>query len=409
MKFNIITFGCKVNQYESNMMKERMLHHFSYVENTKDADIIIVNTCTVTNTADSKCLKEIRKIRRENPQAILAVVGCSTQNNQELYQNMDIDIILGNKDKSNIANIIDNFLGSKKRYVKFYNERNLDFEDMYIDDYNHIRAFIKIEDGCDNFCSYCIIPYVRGSVRCKDFDLVLKEANSLVKHNHREIVLTGIHTGRYESNGKDLSDLIHELSLINGLERIRISSIEITELNDKFINELKNNPKLCDHLHIPLQCGSEEVLKRMNRKYNKDYFEKKLAEIRGIRPDISITTDIIVGHPYETDECFYESFEFAKKMNFAKIHVFPYSKREGTVAAKMDMQVDERIKKLRVKEMIALSEKLELDYYNRFKGKHVNVLIEQVKNGKSMGHTSNYLNVTIDEELVVGKIYSRVL
>lgn len=410
MKFNIITFGCKVNQYESNMMKEQMLSSsFSYTENLTDADIIIVNTCTVTNTADSKCLKEVRRIKRECPRAILAIAGCSTQNNQDTYTALDVDVLLGNKEKSNIASIINNVVKTKEKYIKFYNERLLEFEDMFIHDYNHIRAFIKIEDGCDNFCSYCIIPYVRGSVRCKDFDLVLKEAESLARTNHKEIVLTGIHTGRYKSNGKDLSDLIHELSKISGIERIRLSSIEITELDDKFMNELKYNKKLCNHLHVPLQSGSSLILEKMNRKYTKLYFEEKIKEIRSIRPDISITTDMIVGHPFEGKSEFVESLEFAKKINFAKIHVFPYSKREGTVAAKMPNQVDEKTKKLRVKELIALSNLGEKKYYEKFKDKVEDVLIETIKDGKSLGHTSNYLYVEINEELEVGKIYSRVI
>lgn len=407
MKFNIITFGCKVNQYESNIMKENMLHYnFSYEENLNKADIIIVNTCTVTNVADSKCLKAIRRIKREHPEALLVVAGCSSQNKQELYQTLDIDILIGNKDKSKIASIITDVLKTKEKYVKFYNDRNLEFEDMEVESYNHVRAFIKIEDGCDNFCSYCIIPYVRGSVRCKNFDKVLEEAKSLVQNNHKEIVLTGIHTGRYESNGKDLSDLLHELAKIDGLLRIRISSIEITELNDKFMNELSNNKKICNHLHIPLQSGSEEILKRMNRKYDKAYFENKIKEIRNIRPNIAITTDIIVGHPYETTEYFQECYDFSEKINFTKIHVFPYSKREGTVASRMPEQVDEREKKERVKKLIALSDKCEEAYYNKNAGD--DVLIEQVKDGKSYGHTSNYQYVEIDKELEIGEIYCKV-
>ena len=237
MKFNIVTFGCKVNQYESNMMKERMLSsNFFYVENISEANIIVVNTCSVTNVADKKCLKMIRRIKREYPNSILVVAGCSSQNKQEIYENLDIDILIGNKDKSKIDILLKEYIKTHKRYVKFYNDRKLDFEDMLISDYNHIRAFIKIEDGCDNFCSYCIIPYVRGSVRSKNFETVIKEAKLLTQKGHKEIVLTGIHTGHYMDNDYDLTDLINELSKIEDLLRIRISSIEITELNDKFLN-----------------------------------------------------------------------------------------------------------------------------------------------------------------------------
>jgi threonylcarbamoyladenosine tRNA methylthiotransferase MtaB len=410
MKFNIVTFGCKVNQYESNMMKEKMLSsNFFYEENMRDANIIIVNTCSVTNVADKKCLKMIRRIKREYPNALLVVAGCSSQNNQNVYEALDIDILLGNKDKSKIAELIKEYLDTEKKYVKFYNERDLDFEDMLINDYNHVRAFVKIEDGCDNFCSYCIIPFVRGSVRSKDFDTVIKEAKLLTEHGHKEIVLTGIHTGHYMSNNHDLTDLINELSKIDDLLRIRISSIEITELNDKFLEMLKINKKVCNHLHIPLQAGSDEILKRMNRKYDLAYYEEKINKIRGIRPDISITTDIIVGFPYETDELFSETLEFSKKMNFSKIHVFPYSIRVGTAAASMPNQVDEVTKKVRVKKLMALSEKQEKEYYEKFKGKELDILVEECDNNVSIGHTSNYLMVTLNENLLVGKIYKRIL
>jgi len=410
MKFNIVTFGCKVNQYESNMMKEKMLSsNFFYEENMSDANIIIVNTCSVTNVADKKCLKMIRKIKREYPNALLVVAGCSSQNNQNVYEALDIDILLGNKDKSKIAELIKEYLDTEKKYVKFYNERNLDFEDMLINDYNHVRAFVKIEDGCDNFCSYCIIPFVRGSVRSKDFDTVIKEAKLLTEHGHKEIVLTGIHTGHYMSNNHDLTDLINELSKIDDLLRIRISSIEITELNDKFLEMLKINKKVCNHLHIPLQAGSDEILKKMNRKYDLAYYEEKINKIRSIRPDISITTDIIVGFPYETDELFSETLEFSKKMNFSKIHVFPYSIRVGTAAASMPNQVDEVTKKVRVKKLMALSKKQEKEYYEKFKGKELDILVEECDNNVSIGHTSNYLMVTLNENLLVGKIYKRIL
>lgn len=408
MKFNIITFGCKVNQYESNMMKENMLSsNFFYTEDLNDANIIIVNTCSVTNVADKKCLKMIRRLKREYSNAILVVAGCSSQNKQSVYESLDIDILIGNRDKSIIDKLIKEYIETEKKYVKFYNDRNLDFEDMYISDYNHTRAFIKIEDGCDNFCSYCIIPYVRGSVRSKDFDKVIKEAKELAKHGHKEIVLTGIHTGHYLNNGYDLTDLINELSKIDDIKRIRISSIEITELNDKFLDMLKNNDKVCDHLHIPLQAGSDEILKRMNRKYDLVYYEEKIKKIRSIRPDISISTDIIVGFPYETEELFLNTLEFSKKIKFSKIHVFPYSVRVGTAAANMEEQVDEVVKRMRVKRLMAVSHMLEVDYFNKFKDKELDILIETCDNNVSEGHTSNYLLVSVPENIKVGEIVRR--
>lgn len=408
MKFNIITFGCKVNQYESNMMKENMLSsNFFYTEDLNDANIIIVNTCSVTNVADKKCLKMIRRLKREYSNAILVVAGCSSQNKQSVYESLDIDILIGNRDKSIIDKLIKEYIETEKKYVKFYNDRNLDFEDMYISDYNHTRAFIKIEDGCDNFCSYCIIPYVRGSVRSKDFDKVIKEAEELAKHGHKEIVLTGIHTGHYLNNGYDLTDLINELFKIDDIKRIRISSIEITELNEKFLDMLKNNVKVCDHLHIPLQAGSDEILKRMNRKYDLAYYEEKIKKIRSIRPDISISTDIIVGFPYETEELFLNTLEFSKKIKFSKIHVFPYSVRVGTAAANMEEQVDEVVKKERVKRLMAVSHMLEVDYFNKFKDKELDILIETCDNNVSEGHTSNYLLVSVPENIKVGEIVRR--
>lgn len=410
MKFNIVTFGCKVNQYESNMMKERMLSsNFFYVENISEANIIVVNTCSVTNVADKKCLKMIRRIKREYPNSILVVAGCSSQNKQEIYENLDIDILIGNKDKSKIDILLKEYIKTHKKYVKFYNDRKLDFEDMLISDYNHIRAFIKIEDGCDNFCSYCIIPYVRGSVRSKNFETVIKEAKLLTQKGHKEIVLTGIHTGHYMDNDYDLTDLINELSKIEDLLRIRISSIEITELNDKFLNMLSTNKKVCDHLHIPLQAGSDEILKKMNRKYDLKYYEEKIKKIRMIRPDISITTDIIVGFPYETDELFNETLEFSRKINFSKIHVFPYSIRLGTSAANMPNQVDESIKKERVKKLMDLSEIMEKEYYNKFVGKELDILVEECDNNVSIGHSSNYLMIRLNEKLEVGQIYKRII
>ena len=237
---------------------------------------------------------------------------------------------------------------------------------------------------------------MRGKCRSKDFDLVISEAKRLVNSGHKEIVLTGIHTGSYNSKGFDLVDLINELSLIEGLLRIRLSSVEITELNDKFLNMLKSNHKFCDHLHIPLQAGSNEVLKLMNRKYDLDYFAKKIADIRKIRPNISITTDIIVGFPEETEEMFNSTYLFSQKIEFSKIHVFPYSKRNGTKAALLK-EVSALEKTNRVHKLIELSNMLENNYNKKFMNQEVEVLVEEVKEGKSIGHTSNYLKVIIDK------------
>ena len=410
MKFNIITLGCKVNSYESNFMKEALVKNgFSFCNLNEKCDILILNTCTVTDTSDKKSLKEVRRLKRENPNAILVVCGCSVQNDKTKYDNLGINILMGNINKSNIVSIIEKYLDDKTPVEYVAKTRDLPFENMEVDISDHTRAYIKIEDGCDNFCSYCIIPFVRGKKRSKDFSLVLREVQHLANNGYKEIVLTGIDTGGYESNGKDLTDLIHEMSKINGIERIRQSSIEITQINEKFINELKNNNKICDHIHIPLQSGSDSILKLMNRKYDLKYFFDKIDMIRSVRPDISITTDVIVGFPGETEEMFLETMETCKKINFSKIHAFPYSEIKGTKASMIDGKVPESVKHERVKKLLELSEKLEKSYYDKFKGKNKDVLIEEVNEFGSKGHTSNYLMVHTNEKLQKGEIYNLIV
>lgn len=410
MKFNIITLGCKVNSYESNFMKEALVKNgFSFCNLNEKCDILILNTCTVTDTSDKKSLKEVRRLKRENPNAILVVCGCSVQNDKTKYDDLGINILMGNINKSNIVSIIEKYLDDKTPVEYVAKTRDLPFENMEVDISDHTRAYIKIEDGCDNFCSYCIIPFVRGKKRSKDFSLVLREVQHLANNGYKEIVLTGIDTGGYESNGKDLTDLICEMSKINGIERIRQSSIEITQINEKFINELKNNKKICDHIHIPLQSGSDSILKLMNRKYDLKYFFDKIDMIRSVRPDISITTDVIVGFPGETEEMFLETMETCKKINFSKIHAFPYSERKGTKASMMDGKVAESVKHERVKKLLELSDSLEKSYYDKFKGKKLDVLIEEVNEFGSKGHTSNYLMVHTNEKLQKGEIYNLIV
>ena len=410
MKFHIITLGCKVNAYESNFISESLVNNgFSFCNEIKDADIIIINTCSVTDTSDKKSLKVVKRCKRENENALLIVIGCSSQNDYKPYEKVGANIILGTKHKSKVPELIEKYLKDRKNIIDITTDRDTEYEQMNINTFDHVRAYIKIEDGCNNFCSYCIIPYLRGSVRSKDYKSILNEANDLVNQGFKEIVLTGIDTASYSDSNKDFSDLIEDLSKIDNLERIRLSSVEITQLNDKFLNVLKTNKKLCNHIHIPLQSGSDEILKKMNRKYDTKYFEEKINTIRSIRPDISITTDVIVGHNYETDELFDKAYEFCKKIKFSKIHVFPYSKRSGTATSRMPMEVDEGVKKVRARKLINLSEFLEKEYYDSFKGKEIDILIEKCEDGKSYGHTSNYLYVCLDETLEVGKIYKRIL
>ena len=408
MTFKIITLGCKVNTYESEFMLENLLHS-GYIYNEEKPDIIIINTCSVTNMADKKSRKMVRRARRENKNAILVVAGCSAQNDSDEYENMGIDILIGNRGKSKIVELINNYKKTHKPYSFFTKNRDLDFENMEVEKFTtHTRAFIKVQDGCNNFCSYCIIPYVRGNIRSKKFADVIKEAEVLVANGHKEIVLTGIHTGSYSDENKDLSDVISSIAKIPGLERIRISSIEITELNDKFLDLLKVEPKIANHLHIPLQSGSDTILKRMNRKYDTAYFKNKIEQIRKIRPDISITTDCIVGHPYETEECFQEYVNFCKETAFSKLHVFPYSKRNGTASAVMP-QIDEEEKRKRVHVLLELSEVLEHDYEEKFIGKELEVITEEYTDNYTTGFTSNYLKVYLKGELKLNQVYKCVI
>lgn len=406
MKFTILTLGCKVNTYESEYIKETLIDHkYEKVEIDGNPDVVIINTCSVTNQSDAKSRHMIRMARRMAPEAILVVCGCSAQNHKEEYLDLGVNILLGNKDKSKILDYIEEFKKSGETISKFYNMSNQEFETMFIkSETDKTRAFVKIQDGCDNFCAYCIIPYMRGNIRSKDIDTATDEINELVKMGHSEIVLTGIHTGSYGRGlGFDLVDLIRKISANPDLKRIRISSIEITELSDKFMEELKNNPKICNHMHIPLQSGSDEVLKHMNRKYDTAYYRAKIAEIRTIRPDINITTDLIVGFPYETDEEFENTYEFLKEINFTKIHVFPFSLRNGTAAEGMkEYFVDDRAKKSRVKRVWELSLSLEEEYYKKFIGKTMPVIFESSKEETSQGHTDNYILVHTDKSVPEG-------
>ena len=393
MKVVVETLGCKVNAYESELIKEMFLNNKDEIFDDKTlADVIVINTCTVTNQADSKGRKLIRQARRDNENAILIVCGCMTQNHEDI--DIDADIILGNKDKSKILDLIDEFKKNKKQIRLFYDLRNVSFEDMKITHFEHkTRGFVKIQDGCNNFCSYCIIPYVRGNIRSKNIDVAYDEIKCLVNNGYQEIVLTGIHTGSYGvGENFDLVDLIRKISTLDGLKRIRISSIEITELNDKFMEEFKNNLKICSHLHVPIQSGSDHVLKNMNRKYDIAYFKEKTNLIKSLREDVNLTTDLIVGFPEETDEDFNTTKQNLIDIGFSKIHTFPYSIRRGTKASMMK-QVNDTVKKNRTHEILELSDRLENAYYQKYIGKIVTVLVED----NYSGFTSNYIKVHFDE------------
>ena len=410
-KFMIKTLGCKVNSYESEFIRTLFLNK-GYTEVENGADVIVVNTCTVTNTADNKSKKVINNVKEHNGKnAIVVACGCFCENNKEKIEDLiNADIILGNKDKSHIVEYVEDFARNKKRIIKMYDMSNVLFEDMEIKKYEHNhRAFVKIEDGCNNFCSYCIIPYVRGRVRSKDFNTCLMEFNDIALNGHKEIVLSGIHTGQYNSNGKRLSDLINEISKIDQIKRIRLSSVEITELDDGMMKIIENNPKFVSHLHIPLQSGCNKILKLMNRKYDLDYFTNKVNEIRKYRKDISLTTDVIVGFPGETEEDFLETYNYCKSIGFAKIHVFPYSDRNGTVASRMENKVPGNIKKDRARRLISLSQELENAYIEKFISRKISVLIEREDNGYCYGVSEEYIPVKLKGKYECNEIYDIVL
>lgn len=402
MKIFIETLGCKVNTYESEVIKEEFLRNgYELADNLSDANVIVVNTCSVTNQSDAKSRKVIRNARKNNKNAILVVCGCSSQNHQDELKDLGADILIGNKDKSKIFDYVNNY--DNKQIINYYNMINTDFEKMSLDNYSErTRAFVKIQDGCNNYCSYCIIPYLRGTIRNKDLNDAINEINTLVNNGFKEIVLTGIHTGSYP----ELVKLIQEISKNDKLERIRISSIEATEINEEFLKELKNNNKICNHMHIPVQAACDNTLKKMNRKYDMNKFKEIINKIREVRPDINITTDLIVGFPTETKEDFLESYNNANEIKFGKIHVFPYSKRDGTVAAKMKSIVTDAEKKERTHKMITLSNKLENEYYNKFIDKTLSVLVEEVFDKYCTGHTDNYIKVIINKKLEHNKFYN---
>ena len=388
MKYKIITLGCKVNEYESEVVAILLENH-GYVKD-ENPNVCIVNTCTVTNTADSKSRKIIRSLRRKYPDAILVIMGCMVQNKKDKLD-VDADIIIGNKHKTEILDYINDYK-MKKIYV-VEDMDDADFEDMSLNNFDLTRAYIKIEDGCDNYCSYCIIPYVRGHVRSKKHEKVLEEARALIKNGHKEIVLTGIHTGHYHDGNYSFADLLNDLIKLDGLKRLRISSIEITELNDEVLNIIKNSKILVNHMHIPLQSGSNYILKKMNRKYDKEYFIKKIGKIKEIKPDMNVTTDVIVGFPGESEENFKESIQTIEEIGFTKIHVFPYSDREGTTASKMKDKIPGNIKKMRVKKLLDISKKNEILYMQKHLGEEMIFIPEVFEDGYLIGHTANFLLV----------------
>jgi len=399
MKVGICSLGCKVNIYEAeyviNLLKE---NGYTIVDFEDKADIYIINTCSVTNESDKKSRKTINRAKRNNKDAIIIVMGCYSQVSSE---EIDADIIIGNKNKSKIVDIIEEYKNTKESKKIIYDLTKVEFEKMEITKFeNHTRAFVKIQDGCNAFCSYCIIPYARGRVRSKSPNDVINEVTKLVKDGYKEIVLTGIHTGRYGIDiNTTLEDLLEELIKIPGIYRIRLSSIEINEITPKIIKLIKESNVMAKHLHIPLQSGSNKILKLMNRRYNKEEFINMLNTLKEIE-DISLTTDLIVGFPCEGEEEFNETMETLNIISFTKIHIFPYSKRKGTPAASMDNQVSPEIKKDRVRKVLELSSNSELNYYKNNISKEYDGVVEIHQSGEILVHTSNFIPVVINSNNV---------
>ncbi|QVK19448.1 tRNA (N(6)-L-threonylcarbamoyladenosine(37)-C(2))-methylthiotransferase MtaB [Mycoplasmatota bacterium] len=408
------TLGCKVNNYETEAISELFKNaNYKRVDFNQVADVYIINTCTVTNKGDRKSRQMIRRAIRKNPDAVICVTGCYAQTQPNEVAKIDgVDLIIGTNGRENIVEMVEKFIKNRKpvTYVKdlFH---DVQFENLAVINYeSRTRANIKIQEGCQNFCTYCIIPFARGKMRSKDKDSVIMEIQNLVDHGHLEIILTGIHTGGYgiDFDNYDLADLIVDIEKqVHGIKRLRISSIEISQIDEKMLNVMKNSHILANHLHVPIQSGSDTVLERMNRKYTTNEYMDKINEIRAIFPDIAITTDVIVGFPGETENEFKETYDFIKKVGFSELHVFPYSKRSGTRAAKMALQVSEIVKTMRVNELLALSKELTEKYVNQFQNQILNVIFEERCQQDSqyiLGHASNYVKVkAIGNESNIGK------
>lgn len=404
------TLGCKVNSYETEALIEKFqnLGH-EIVDFNNFADVYIINTCMVTNAGEAKSRKMIRRPIQLNKNAIVIVMGCLTQlKAEEILEIEGVKIVLGTKNREFIPEYLSEYLKNKQvlnKTEKLLSDEK--FDDLFISDFkNHKRAFLKIQDGCNNFCSYCIIPYTRGRIRSKNPEQILKEAKQLVNSGHIEIVLTGIHTGGY---GEDLenysfANLLKDLETVEGLKRVRISSIEITELNDEVIKVIRDSKIIVNHIHIPLQGGNNKILKSMNRKYTTEEYLEFINKLRRNIKGLAVTTDIIVGFPGETDLDFIDCVEFIKKVNFQELHVFPFSRRSGTVADKMDNQINGKVKKERVHQLLALSDTLKKNHTISQIGKIHHLIPEQIKDGYLQGHTRDYILVRIDlDESLIGQ------
>ena len=393
-----VTLGCKVNQYETNAMTQKFIENgYKILEHHEKADIYIINTCTVTNMSDRKSRHMLRKMKEQNQEAIIVAVGCYAQvAKEEIEKIPEIDLVLGNNEKVKIVELVEKYLKDHKKQATLddvmHSTEFSDFGDITYTE--KTRAVIKIQDGCDRFCSYCIIPYARGRVRSRKPENIISEITKIAKEGIKEIVITGIHIASYGKDFKDeyrLINLLEELNKIEGIERIRLGSLEPLLITDEFLERLSKLRKICHHFHLSLQSACNDTLKRMNRRYTIEQFIEITKKLRKVYDDVMLTTDIIVGFPGETDEEFNKTYEKLKEIKFYKTHIFPYSPRKGTKAAIMPQQINGKIKEERSKKLIELSNKYQKEYNEKYLSQNVDILFEECKDGIYKGHTGNYI------------------
>lgn len=411
-KVALYTLGCRVNQYETEAMAETFIKKgYEAVDFEDYADVYIINTCTVTNMGDRKSRQMIRKAKRKNPDSIIAVAGCYAQVSPDEAAAIEgVDVVVGTSDKGRIADLVEEYEKNKKKIKMVENIMNVrEFEELQIDEYqDRTRAFLKIQDGCDRYCSYCLIPFARGPVRSRKPENIINEVLKLADKGFKEVILSGIHVASY---GKDIGDVtlldvIKGINEIDGIERIRIGSVDPTFFTEKVIKEIAKIEKLCPHFHLSLQSGCNETLKRMNRHYTSEEYKATVEGLRQAFPDVSITTDVIVGFPGETDEEFRSTYEFLKDIKLSKMHIFKYSPRKGTRAAQYKEQVPPEVKEQRSKILLELDSELERIFIEKFISRKMDVLFEEMNGGISNGYTKNYIKVSVNsEDDISGKIY----
>ncbi|HWO77696.1 MAG TPA: tRNA (N(6)-L-threonylcarbamoyladenosine(37)-C(2))-methylthiotransferase MtaB [Bacillus sp. (in: firmicutes)] len=411
------TLGCKVNHYETEAIWQLFQQEgYERTDFEKTADVYVINTCTVTNTGDKKSRQVIRRAIRKNPDAVICVTGCYAQTSPaEIMAIPGVDIVVGTQDRKKMLEYIEQYKRERQPINGVRNiMKNRVYEELDVPSFtDRTRASLKIQEGCNNFCTFCIIPWARGLMRSRDPQEVVRQAQQLVDAGYKEIVLTGIHTGGYGEDLKDynLAKLLQDLEKhVAGLKRLRISSIEASQLTDEVIEVIRHSSVIVPHFHIPIQSGSNTVLKRMRRKYTMEFFAERLTKLKEVMPNLAITSDVIVGFPGETEEEFMETYNFVKEHRFSELHVFPYSKRTGTPAARMEDQVDEEVKNERVNRLITLSEQLSKEYATQFENEVLDVIPEEKykedpDSGLYEGFTGNYLKVVFPAtEEMVGKL-----